>query len=1525
MNHSIRVLHLEDNPRDAELVQQKLKTEGLSFEIVWVDRKEAFDSALEREAFDLVLTDYNLPDYDGISALKRVREKRPDLPVIVVSGTLGEEEAVECLKAGATDYVLKQRLQRLGAAVRAVLDRNRLERAARAAEKGLRESEERFRQLAENIRDVFFLTSAGNTQILYVSPAYEAIWGRTCESLCAQPQSWIDAIHPEDREHALRNFQEGTKSGRFDYQYRIVRPDGEMRWIRTRGYPIKDPSGTLIRIAGIAVDISERKRNEEALKDSEYRLDLALEASELAVWEWNLATKDVRFSRHWWPILGYKPDEIPLRIEAWENLTHPVDLVRVRSMLAACVKGLVPVLDVEYRMRAKNGEWRWIRSVGRVVERDAAGRVLRMTGTHGDITERKLAEEKLRRLNRVYAVLSGINTLIVRVRDRQELFNEACCIAVEHGNFGMAWIGTFDPATQDVTAVAWAGIDAERVAKSKSSVRAGTPQREGVTGRAVRQKKPVFDNDITAEPDVGSARRQEVIRRGYRSAIALPLLVEGEAIGALTLYTKEQEFFNGDELRLLTELAGDISFALEHIAGQQKLDKLTRVRAVSSEINAAIVHVRSRKELFDEGCRIAVEYGNFGIAWIGLYDPRAETVTPVAWGGKDAPEYIGNFVAIARHDQSSSRGELFRAIRGKTPIFSNDISADPDAGGTRRQEAVRRGYRSHIVLPLMTEGQVAATLALFAKEADFFTADEIKVLEEMASDVSFALQSIARQEKIEKLSRTRAVSSGINAALVRVRNRQELFRESCRIAVEHGQFPFAWIGVLDPATQDVTPVAWAGEGAKELTRGKSSARDDIPGGKGAVGQAIRERRPVFNNDIAAHSFGGPRLKEILRLGFRSQITLPLFEDQTVIGTLTIYASEPNFFDDEELKLLTELAGDISFALENISRQHKLDKLSRIRAVLGEINAAQIRIRDRDALLRETCRIATEHGGFELVWVAWLDHEKQEVRPIAWTGFSPEAVHAVTWATVSASQGPLAEAMRTRRPAISPDIGRDARIGNLRREALSKGHRSCVTLPVMVDDTVVAAINLYGSGQGFFDQDEIALFSEIAGDLSFALQSITHQEKVEYLSYYDVLTGLANPVLFHERLTQYLSAAEHAHGRLALALINLQRFKNVNDSLGRQTGDELLKQIAGRLTRCAGDVKEVARLGADNFTLVLPGVQQDGDVARIIEQRLRICFGEPFMAGGTELRISAQIGIALFPNDGADAGILLRNAEAALKKAKASGERYLFYQGQMNAMAAHTLQLESRLRQAVESKQFVLHYQVKIDLASGRISGLEALIRWNDPQTGLVPPMQFIPLLEETGMILEVGRWAIHKALEDHREWSAQGLQAPRIAVNVSPIQLRQKDFVDEVRNEIGAFTGGPLGLDLEITESLIMEDMEGNIAKLRAIKDLGINIAIDDFGTGYSSLGYLAMLPVNALKIDRSFIVNMVSSADSMTIVSTIISLAHSLGLKVIAEGVETEEQSKILKLLKCDEGQGYLFSKPLPADEVEAFLKTNK
>jgi diguanylate cyclase (GGDEF)-like protein len=386
----------------------------------------------------------------------------------------------------------------------------------------------------------------------------------------------------------------------------------------------------------------------------------------------------------------------------------------------------------------------------------------------------------------------------------------------------------------------------------------------------------------------------------------------------------------------------------------------------------------------------------------------------------------------------------------------------------------------------------------------------------------------------------------------------------------------------------------------------------------------------------------------------------------------------------------------------------------------------------------------------------------------------------------------------------------------------------------------------------------------------------------------------------------------------LFLIDIERFRNINDSLGRANGDVLLRQMAEFLTASAGNANLVARLGADQFAVVLPAIRADGDISHLLEKWMQVFLQHPFRLNETVFHISAKVGVALYPEDGSEADTLLRNAEVAIKKAKGSGERYMFHTRKMSEAMAGRLKLETQLRQAIDNEEFVLHYQPKVNLVSGKVSGAEALIRWNDPQTGLVPPAKFIPILEETGMINEVGRWALNKAMADYLRWHAAGLHPVRIAVNVSPMQLRNRGFLTELQRSIDQTPKVASGLELEVTESVIMEDVTNTIAILNAIRAMGLTIAIDDFGTGFSSLSYLANLPVDTLKIDRSFVIDMTARPQGLALVSTIISLAHALKFKVVAEGVETKEQSHLLQLLSCDEMQGFLFSKAVPADIFE-------
>ena len=859
-------------------------------------------------------------------------------------------------------------------------------------EERLRSSELRFRQMADNISDVFFLFAVDSQRMLYVSPAYEQIWGRSCESLYANPQGWIEAIHPDDQAASDASYRQATSVGTFRIEHRIVRPDGSIRWIESRGFPVSDDAGLLVRIAGVCQDITERKKAAQQLHDSQQRLNGIVSAAMDAI---VTADEEGRI------VLGNPAAAIMFGYPAAELQGMPLDRLlpaRFRARHATQIAAFAEAGITSRRMGAlspvsglrKNGEEFPIEAS---ISRDESTGRRFFTAILRDVTERTRSDERIRRFSRMYSLLSGINTLIVRVRDRDELFREACRIACERGRFRMSMIAIVDPRTIQLVSVASAGKDE--------------------TLLAAIQKR--------------------------------------------------------------------------------------------------------------------------------LSSPEGATKTLVA-----------------------------RAILERKPFVSNDSSDDP--------------------------------------------------------------------------------------------------------------------------------------------------------------------RLVFSTKYA-------------EAGVHSMAILPLMVAQEAVGVLALYASERDFFQEGELKLLTELAGDVAFAIDHLDKQERLD----------------------------------------------------------------------------------------------------------------------------------------------------------------------------YLAYYDVLTGLANRSLLIERLALYLRTAVSGECRLALFLIDLERFKNINDSLGQPAGDALLRQVAAWLTRRTGDANLLARVGADRFAVLLPEVRPEGNVAHLFEKAMDAFLSHPFCLNDAIFRIAFKGGAALFPDDGADAETLFRNAEAALKKAKASGERYLFYTPAMTATVASRLTLENQLRRALEKQEFVLHYQPKVNLASGQVTGAEALIRWNDPHSGLVAPGRFIPVLEETGLIHEVGRWALQQAVEDHRRWRAAGLASVRIAVNVSPLQLGSRDFIAEIAQAISIDTQAAAGLELEITESVIMADIRHSIAGLQAIRAMGVSIAIDDFGTGFSSLSYLAKLPVDTLKIDRSFVTDMTATPQGLALVSTIINLAHALKLKVVAEGVETDEQSHLLRLLNCDEMQGFLFSRAVPCEIFEA------
>jgi diguanylate cyclase (GGDEF)-like protein len=491
------------------------------------------------------------------------------------------------------------------------------------------------------------------------------------------------------------------------------------------------------------------------------------------------------------------------------------------------------------------------------------------------------------------------------------------------------------------------------------------------------------------------------------------------------------------------------------------------------------------------------------------------------------------------------------------------------------------------------------------------------------------------------------------------------------------------------------------------------------------------------------------------------------------------------------------------------------------------------------------------------------------------------------------------------------------------DTFSKVYAHSPKVPIIVlsgnDDQQLALYAVKSGAQDYLVKGKIDR-ELLLKAMQYSIERKRYQEELERQANYDALTGLPNRHLFHDRLKQAVFAQRSAKS-IAVVFIDLDHFKVINDSLGHNFGDEVLRHIGERLHAAVRDGDTVARLGGDEFVLILSDQTREDVIFRSM-RRLIGKVSEPITIGDRELNITCSAGISLYPQDGPDVQTLLKNADAAMYRAKSQGRNtFQFYTAEMNELANERLSMEQSLRRALERDELLLHYQPRVNLHTGEVDGVEALVRWNHPTRGLVLPDRFIPLAEETGLIVPIGEWVLRTACEQGRAWKRAGFQ-PVISVNLSARQLWGGGLVRLV-GEVIAETGMAEHLELELTESMVMHDAENVIATMQALKALGVRLSVDDFGTGYSSLSYLKRLPLTALKIDGSFVRDITSGGpDEGLIAKAIISLGHSLHLKVIAEGVETEGHRKFLLTHECDEIQGYLISKPVAAVEVQKFFK---
>ncbi len=634
--------------------------------------------------------------------------------------------------------------------------------------------------------------------------------------------------------------------------------------------------------------------------------------------------------------------------------------------------------------------------------------------------------------------------------------------------------------------------------------------------------------------------------------------------------------------------------------------------------------------------------------------------------------------------------------------------------------------------------------------------------------------------------------------------------------------------------------------------------------------------------------------------------------------------------------LRRLAPAVQRAQEEaeIRREHRrqeaqIARLNRVLRMLSGVNSLVVRIRDRSELLQETCRLAVSVGGYTAAIACWKTPGSPTLQPVIWSAIDDKTAEPLRAAVTDAGTRDtsiVGRVLKTGQAYICKNTQQLEGTATFSRLLLATGQHALAALPLLVDDTPVGVLLLTARDSEAVGDEELHMLREVAGNLSFALQYLSKDTRVRFLSHFDPQTGLAKRSLFVERIARLIGSPAGHRNHHMVAIIDVEQLSVINDSFGRRTGDLLLQHVADRLKRRLPHTEQLAHFGGGTFGIAYDiGNQSSDEWQTRAREQIAVLLNEPFVIEGRQLPIAVRTGFAIYPEDGNDANTLVQNAETALRNARVSGERQLHYSAQKHTEMVGRLALEHKLRLALERREYELHYQPKVNVITRRIEGVEALVRWRDPESGLVAPGVFLPVLEASGLILDVSDWILQQAAADCQQWLREGLPPMRIAVNISPQQLRLPDFAASFLRITEGWSTARSGLDIEITEGALQEDSAADVRKLKLLRSNGVRIAIDDFGTGYSSLSRLAVLPIDTLKIDRAFVMQVPQDTQGKILVKTIITLARGFGMTTVAEGVETQEQLDFLWQMACDQSQGNLHSKAVSSREFVQLLQYGK
>ncbi|MDD0813960.1 EAL domain-containing protein [Curvibacter sp. HBC28] len=1387
------------------------------------------------------------------------------------------------------------------------------------------------------------------------------------------PAQAFAAYSPEDQPRLSAAYQDCVRLGqRFDLELQLRRPDQQQLWVRVIGEAVRDEQGQVVAVQGALENIDERKRNEEALRESEERFRLAARATADAVWDWNIDTDAMWWSDSLSSLFGIDLQSLESDSRSWTSRIHPDDSARVLDSLQRLLTSTGTQWSEEYRFRRADGSHAPVLDRGFLI-RDPRGLPRRMVGGLKDLTEQRRARDEAQR---------DLQTRMSIVRIQQE-------IATADLNLEGV-LALMAERARELTHADGSSVELlekhETVCRAASGIlhlRVGNRLglQDTLSGLVLRQNLTVRCHDTEQDPRVNVNVSRHL---GVRSVIVAPLLSDDQAIGVMRVVSATPNAFTlHDETNLQILVATLGGVIQRHRLGAQLQASEAQYRLLF-DLNPQPMWVHDVPNLRMLAANKAM-LEHYGYDAERLRQMKASDF----WVDEDNDSHQSKLASIVL-------GEMQR-----------------DA---RRRHLRQDGSQIDVEV-------TANTITFNGQPARLV----------IASDVTERLRT---ERDLLRVSRAQRLLSACNEALVRANTEIGLLQDVARITVEIGGYHMTWIGYIedDDPGRWIRPVARHGKGTAFLDQIKVSWAEDSPQGQGPAGLALRDGRMVIIADLRTDERYAPWLATALPYGLRGLVCLPLHIGPRRFGLFSLYSSEVFHISDDEVQLLQALAKDLAFGISNLRAREEQNRLQHAVLKLATAVSASTGTEFFEQLVRNMTDALGAQAGFVLSLEAgqptqarliagqvsgracsgaklsladtpfetllrdgnWLvrtdlpplpglppvdgaqslvgrrlDNAAGEpmglvcalfTRALTQTGFTVSALHIFA-SRAAAELARQAADTQIRDQASLLDRAQDAILvhrlsgglvywnqgaerlyGFTAQEALDpvqgeRIERECLHFqlansPVLQDGEWTGEIEQHRKdGSALTVESRWTLVRDAFG-LAESILSINTdvtarkhaEQEIQRLAFFDALTELPNRQLLMDRLQHALASSTRTGAGGALLFIDLDNFKTLNDTLGHDQGDELLRQVAQRLLMCVRETDTVARLGGDEFVVMLENLgnatPEVVEHAKRIGDKVLATLGMPFLLAGHQHESSCSIGVAPFMDGHKGISDLLKQADLAMYQAKTAGRNTLrFFDPVMQAEVSARAALEAALRQALARGEFLLHYQPQTEQGQ-QVSGVEALVRWRHPVHGMVSPADFIPLAEDTGLIIPLGRWVLDTACNLLASWARFPSHAHlSVAVNVSSRQFKHPDFVEDVVSALQQSGARPDRLKLELTESLLVDDMESIIERMGVLKALGVGFSLDDFGTGYSSLSYLKRLPLDQLKIDQSFVRDVLTDPNDAAIVRTIITLGRSLGLAVIAEGVESSAQQDFLASHDCHAFQGYAFGKPMAAAELQTFL----